>query len=90
MKKRKINYEEKKYNILKILRKNNSYEEYSLIIDKAPKLLGISERTWKYWIYLSKNEKTEIPYTYLKRISVLLDTDIESLINFEIKIYEKK
>lgn len=77
-----VMYDNKKYKILKILREKKSYNEYIFIKNNAPKLIGVSSRNWLNWLYMPKQSKTEIPYSYLKRIAELLDTTVDELINY--------
>lgn len=69
-----------KYNILKILH-SRTYKEYLYIRKEAPKKLGISKRTWERWLYIKEDDKAEINYSTLKKISELLNVSIEDLIN---------
>ena len=79
-----VNYDNKKYNILKILHtrfsKVQSHQKQKEIIEK----LYVSKRTFISWLYMPKNKQTEIRYSYLKKMSEILGVSVDELINYDI------
>ena len=79
-----VNYDNKKYNILRILHtrfsKVQATQKQKEIIDR----LFISRRTLISWLYMPKNKQTEIRYSYLKKMSEILGVSVEELINYDI------
>lgn len=79
-----INYEDKKYNLLKVLH-NVSVDRYRNIMQQMPEKLAISSALWRKWIYLDEFDPYEIPQIKLDEIGQLLNVDPESLKNFRPK-----
>ncbi|WP_107037873.1 helix-turn-helix domain-containing protein [Brumimicrobium mesophilum] len=68
-----------KYNILHKL-KQLSVEDYQISWRFFPEALNVSEATWKRWIYLKKDDPSEIRISQLQLIASFFDCPIEELI----------
>ena len=77
------NYENRKYNILKLLN-NLSADKAKIFKQHIPKHLGINRQTWSNWLNASLTDKLEIPSIKLAYVAAYLLVATKELINIPI------
>lgn len=84
---KKANYQQKKYNILKILHKM-SVERYKYVRERLPETLGICKSTFDNWLYYTIDDTAQIPHDKLEELAQLLNVTLKDLINYPIKQHQ--
>ncbi len=77
------NYNKRKYNILKLLKKL-PYQEYTVAKRKLPVACKVSKRTFERWLYVTKTDRLEISADKLAVIAQFLNCSMEELLNTKI------
>lgn len=78
--KSEVNFDDIKYNILKIMQTYPVYQ-YRQLMKSIPQQINISHSQWRKWLYLKKDSRYEIPHEQLNSIAQLLNVTIDDLIN---------
>ena len=78
-----VNFNKRKYNILKYLKKL-PYQEYTIAKRKLPVACKVSKRTFERWLYVTKEERLEISADKLAIVANFFDCAIEELLNNKI------
>lgn len=69
-----------KYRILELMRKLPREKE-QIICNTLPVKLGVSEKTFKDWLYIKRGDKRNISALHLHHISEVLEVDFYELLN---------
>ncbi len=81
---KKVDYSNRKYRILEILQTKFTADKNRELRKELPEILHISQRTFLNWLYMHKDNTTEISYRNLYIIGKVLNTSVEDLLNFDI------
>ena len=73
-----------KYKLLEVLQTKYPMDEYMALKKEIPEMLNVSIRTFNNWLYMRKESKNTIRYVELYKLSKILNTTVEDLLNFEI------
>lgn len=82
-KRRKYAVEERKYKIQEFLN-GLPYDDYRIAKNKLPLALGVSKRTFERWMYLTNEDRLEVPADKLAIIAKYLDKKMEEFFNYKV------
>jgi hypothetical protein len=85
-KRKKYAVDERKYKIQEFLN-SLPYEDYRIAKNKLPLALGVSKRTFERWMYLTHDDRLEVPADKLAIIAKFLGKKIEDFFNYKIPQY---
>ncbi len=89
-------YTDYKYNFLFIWNERLTGTEKNLLATKMTRMLNVSERTWKDWMYIKKNQTQQLGTETIDKVIAIinqfthLNLNYSDLINYSVNLSQSK